>query len=186
MRKQIPLVEGWHVKELKGEPHDVAALAKEARSRDDSWLAARMHAQVHDILLAAGRIPDPHIGKNAAELLWIDWSDWAYACTFPTPDRASAPVFLHRKGLDTLAAVCLNGQLVGRYHNMFREHVADSFPPAPDRQSAPPIPQSLAPSEQWRPVTSIARGMPERITRLAMPAVRGAAVTTIHPSGFFL
>lgn len=125
MRKQISLVEGWHVKELKGEQHDVAALAQEARSPDDEWLAAQMPAQVHDILFAAGRIPDPHIGKNAAELVWIAWSDWAYACTFPTPDRASAPAFLHFKGLDTLAAVYLNGQLVGHYDNMFREHIAE-------------------------------------------------------------
>jgi hypothetical protein len=67
-RRQITLSDGWLVKQLDTDKPDVAALARESASPDKSWLTARMPAQVHDVLLAHGLIPDPHVGTNAAAL----------------------------------------------------------------------------------------------------------------------
>lgn len=67
-RRRLTLRDGWPVKQLETERPNIAALTRESASPDSTWLAASMPAQVHDVLLAHGRIPDPHIGTNAAAL----------------------------------------------------------------------------------------------------------------------
>jgi len=66
------------------------------------------------VLLAHGRISDPHVSKNAAECVWVARAGWAYACRFPTPPDAkgTAPVWLRFLGLDTLAKAYLNGRRI--------------------------------------------------------------------------
>ena len=110
-RTRIPLAENWHVRQLDGEP-DVAQLTREIAKPDDRWLATRIPAQVHDVLLKYGKIPDPRIGKNAAECTWVGERDWVYACTFRSPERNNGPVFLCFDGLDTLANAYLNGRRI--------------------------------------------------------------------------
>lgn len=66
LRRRVPLRDGWSVRQLDTDKPDVAALAREAISPDKSWMPARMPAQIHELLLARGLIPDPHIGTNAA------------------------------------------------------------------------------------------------------------------------
>ena len=125
MRRVIDLADGWRLKQVDPETPDVDALLDEAARPDASWLPCQVPAQVHEILLAHGRIPDPHVGKNAAEVTWIGWQDWAYACAFLSPDTGEGPAFLRCKGLDTLATAYLNGHRLGYYDNMFREWVRD-------------------------------------------------------------
>src|SRR4029079_16598642 len=72
-----------------------------------------------------GRISDPHVGKNAADSAWVGEKEWAYACQFASPARGGRVARLRFGGLDTLAAVYLNGQHIGRFDNMHREHVVD-------------------------------------------------------------
>lgn len=96
VRRQIRLRDGWLVKQLDSEkPEPVTA-------GDNSWLSARMPSQVHDVLLAHGRIADPHIGANAAACAWVGEKYWANVCRFPTPARGDGPAFLRFEGLDTL------------------------------------------------------------------------------------
>src|SRR5512141_1222530 len=131
-RRQIALREGWLVKQLETDKPDVAALARESASPDKSWLVAQMPAQVHDVLLAHGLIPDPHVGTNATASAWVGEKDWAYVCRFPTPENIRGPAFLRFEGLDTLADAFLNGAAIGHFENMFREHaveVRDRFAP---------------------------------------------------------
>lgn len=92
-----------------------------------------MPAQVHEVLLANGLIPDPHISKNAAECIWVGESDWVYGCRFPTPEAVRGPVFLRSEGLDTLVDIYLNGSLVASLDDMFLAHsieVSDRLAPA--------------------------------------------------------
>jgi hypothetical protein len=65
-RRQVLLRDGWLVKQLDSDKPDIAALMRESATPDKSWLAARMPAQMHEILLEHGLIADPHVGKNAA------------------------------------------------------------------------------------------------------------------------
>jgi beta-mannosidase len=132
-RRQITLRDGWLVKQLDTNKGDVAELSRESATPDKTWLPTRMPAQVHDVLLAHGVIPDPHIGKNAAASAWVGEKDWAYVCRFPTPENIHGQVFLRFEGLDTLTDTWLNGAPLGHFENMFREYaveVKDHLAPA--------------------------------------------------------
>ncbi len=128
MRSTHVLSDNWHIKQLDMDRTEIITLTREAAARDASWLAAPVFpAQVHEVLLAHGRIPDPHIGKNAAECAWVGENDWAYASTFSTPAEwaSGGPAFLRFGGLDTLAEAYLNGTLIGRFDDMFRQYAVD-------------------------------------------------------------
>jgi len=65
-RRRVPPRDDWLVKRLATDKPDLAAVTRESASPDGTWLPARMPAQAHDVLLAHGRIPDPHVGAGAA------------------------------------------------------------------------------------------------------------------------
>ena len=132
IRQRQVLKTGWLVKQLQGESHDIAALTVAAQRPDKTWLRTDMPNQVADVLLRYGRIPDPHVGKNAAACAWIWRQDWAYATTFATPVGVG-PVWLRLMGVDTIATVYVNEQEVGRCNNMFRRYefdVTDALAPS--------------------------------------------------------
>ncbi|WP_328608174.1 hypothetical protein OG943_03345 [Amycolatopsis sp. NBC_00345] len=110
MRKVLPL-DGWGVTET---------------GRDD-WLPAPVPGTVHEALLAAGRIPDPHLGTNEDDVQWVGERDWTYRCAFDLPDGfGGAPsVALCLDGLDTFATVTLNGSEILVCDNMFVPHRVD-------------------------------------------------------------
>ena len=87
----------------------------------DVWLPATVPGGVHTDLLAAGSIPDPFAGDNEKRVQWVGERDWEYRRTFTvTPElRTEDNLDLVCDGLDTLAAVWLNGQLLGETDNMF-------------------------------------------------------------------
>ncbi|MHC4742131.1 MAG: beta-mannosidase [Planctomycetota bacterium] len=124
-RKLITLTDNWHIKQLDSAKPDTEALLRQAVSSDNSWLPARMPAQVHDVLLEHGKISDPRIGKNAAESTWVAQKDWAYLCKFKSPPGVEGPAFLRFGGLDTLATVYLNGEKIGDFNNMYRTYSVD-------------------------------------------------------------
>jgi hypothetical protein len=124
VRTRQTLDKGWAIKQLEGEPPDIAALTQAAANPDDAWLAATMPAQVHEVLLARAAIPDPRIGKNAAESAWVGQKDWAYACQFVSP-AGDGPVLLRFAGLDTLATVYVNGEQAAQCDNMHRQYAVE-------------------------------------------------------------
>src|SRR5580692_9882909 len=103
------------------------------RFRDCSgseWLRAKVPGCVHTDLRRAGRIPDPRRGTNEAGLQWIDGRDWEYSAEFRIEGALldEEVVDLVADGLDTIAAVRLNGTLVARTENMFIGHRWDVRP----------------------------------------------------------
>jgi hypothetical protein len=125
MRRQIALSEGWTIHELGEEAAHPAAVLRCAGAREGQWFAATMPAQVHEILLAHGRISDPRWGKNAADSAWVAERDWLYAASFASPAPGRGPVWLRFLGLDTLVTAYLNGREIGRWDNMFRQWAAE-------------------------------------------------------------
>lgn len=105
--------------------------ARPERSRRE-WLPAQVPGGVHTDLLVAGRIPDPFVADNEKRVQWVAESDWEYRRTFTVDSDPSAGsgqallaedrIFLVCDGLDTLAEVTLNGQLLGKTDNMFRQY----------------------------------------------------------------
>lgn len=124
VRQQHVLKDNWYIKQLEAESHDIAALTQAALQPDTTWMPATMPQQVAEILFENGKIPDPHVRKNAAKCTWIWETDWAYATAFPTPQDAG-PVLLRFKGVDTVARIYINGKEAGRCNNMFRRYEFD-------------------------------------------------------------
>jgi len=94
------------------------------QAETDEWRAAEVPGSVHLDLLANGCIPDPFTGDNETHLQWVAEADWVYRLSFrPSLGIMSQDrVLLVCDGLDTLAALTLNGHELGRTDNMFRRY----------------------------------------------------------------
>jgi beta-mannosidase len=90
-------------------------------TRRSSWRAAVVPGCVHRDLLRHGQIPDPFWGTNEIGLQWIEERDWEYGASFTVPGSllAEEVVELVADGLDTVAAVSVNGREIARTDNMF-------------------------------------------------------------------
>lgn len=95
--------------------------------KESKWYKATVPGTVHTDLLANKLIPDPYYRDNESKLQWIDKADWEYRTTF----NVDAAVFAKKnielvfEGLDTYAAVFLNGKLILQADNMFRGWTVD-------------------------------------------------------------
>ncbi len=93
-------------------------------------MPAKVPGGVHTDLLAAGCIPDPFVADNEKRVQWVAESDWEYQTSFTCASEllAEEHIFLVCDGLDTLATVSLNGQVLGHTDNMFRQYRWDIKP----------------------------------------------------------
>lgn len=105
--------------------HDGWTLQPADSATDVRQVPATVPGCVHTDLQAAGVIPDPYLDRNEHELRWIGESDWRYTTTFNwnaadagQPER----VDLVCEGLDTIATVELNGEVVSRTRNAHRSY----------------------------------------------------------------
>ena len=90
---------------------------------EKEWLPATVPGGVHTDLLALGKIPDPFVADNEKKVQWIGETDWEYRYEFKVAPEVlkDAKQFLVCDGLDTLAEVSLNGKLLGKTDNMYRQ-----------------------------------------------------------------
>jgi beta-mannosidase len=91
--------------------------------RESGSIPAAVPGQVHTDLMASGLLDDPDIGFGEAEQMWIGHSTWRYTRSF-TWDPAGVPgarTELVADGLDTFAAVRLNGSEIA---NTTNQHIA--------------------------------------------------------------
>ncbi|MFE9957050.1 glycoside hydrolase family 2 protein [Micromonospora sp. NPDC005299] len=106
------LHEGWVLRAVAGPqvPPEVTGRA----------VPATVPGCVHTDLLAAGLIPDPYLDDNENRLGWIGRTDWVYETTVDRRPGDDERVDLVCAGLDTVAAVTVNGTEVGRTENQHR------------------------------------------------------------------
>jgi beta-mannosidase len=97
------------------------------QSETVDWFDASVPGGVYTDLLNAGEIPDPYYADNELDIQWVGKSDWVYRRTvtidkdFLDEDR----IRLRCAGLDTVATVRINGEIVGESANMHREYEFD-------------------------------------------------------------
>jgi beta-mannosidase len=99
-----------------------------ASSEEGPWIPAVVPGGVHESLVAAGTIGHPLFGDNEAAVRWVEDETWWYRTEFAAPGGALAADERWRlvaDGLDTVATVWLNGELVGGHANQFRPAVFD-------------------------------------------------------------
>lgn len=125
MKKQI-LNAGWTVRPVSN--------LENIPPRFHGAIPATVPGCIHTDLLRAGKIDDPYYGRVEETLRWIGQTDWKFETTF----SASAELLGHERidlacdGLDTIATIELNGQLVGRSENM---HAGPRFDVRPHLKS---------------------------------------------------
>ena len=87
------------------------------------WLPAQVPGHVHLDLVRAGVIADPFIRMNERGVQWVDDTDWVYETSFSTEEPPAGGLrFLKFHGLDTVARIELNGELLGESENMLVPH----------------------------------------------------------------
>jgi len=110
----ILLVDGWRFRE-------VPPVTEQAMT-EISWLPAQVPGHVHLDLMRAGVIPDPFNRLNERTVSWVDGTDWVYETVFHLDHPVAELAYLRFNGLDTVAEISLNGQLLGKTDNMFIPH----------------------------------------------------------------
>jgi beta-mannosidase len=86
-----------------------------------TWYKAVVPGTIHTDLINNKLIPDPFYSDNEKRLQWIGEMDWDYRTFFDLPKSfdASKPVLIKFDGIDTIAEIILNGEIVGSTDNMF-------------------------------------------------------------------
>lgn len=104
---------GWSLRSTAGPvPPEIAAVD----------VPATVPGTVHTDLLAAGLIVDPYLDANEHLLAWIGQADWSYTSTFDWRPDGHDRHELVFAGLDTVATVLLNGEVVAETRNQHRTY----------------------------------------------------------------
>lgn len=90
---------------------------------DRTWVGATVPGDVHSDLIKRGVIDHPYIGHNDLKCRWIETKEWWYRTSFVyRPEQEGERLELVFDGLDTYAAVYVNGLMLGSTDNMFIRH----------------------------------------------------------------
>ena len=112
------LTEGWTVRALNPQ-----VAPEELRAAITAGIPATVPGEVTLDLLAAGLIDEPFDGDNENHQQWIGDVDWQFETEFEWHANGQTRHDLVAYGLDTVATVMINGQLVGfsqNYHRSYR------------------------------------------------------------------
>jgi beta-mannosidase len=125
MSQRINLNDGWqiwHYPPGAGESQVISAPDFEPQG----WIPAIVPGDVHLDMTHAGLIADPMIDCNAEQCYWMEKEEWWYRSTFEVPAGATwQQAELYFGGLDTTAAIWLNGAPVGEHDNFFSQYTCD-------------------------------------------------------------
>lgn len=85
-------------------------------------LPASVPGSIHTDLMSQGLIPDPFLDDNERLLAWIGYCDWNYTCEFDWAGSNKSNTDLVFQGIDTVAAILLNGKKLADVANQHRSY----------------------------------------------------------------
>lgn len=92
-------------------------------AKETSWLPAAVPGTVHLDLMNHKVILDPFKDENEKKVQWVENEDWDYQTSFTVSSKElkSQNIDLVFDGLDTFSEIYLNGKLLKKTDNMFRQ-----------------------------------------------------------------
>jgi len=125
---ELLLTHGWKLFEesLDSGPEQ----ASEVPTLPESGFDVTLPCDVHMPLIAAGIIPEPLEGLQAADCLWVEDRSWWFLNRFEVSEAFldADRVLLSVEMADTCADFFVNGHFVGHHRNAFRAFEADVLP----------------------------------------------------------
>ncbi|MCL4507655.1 MAG: beta-mannosidase [Chloroflexi bacterium] len=112
--------------ELHDEPLN-ETISPDLVAQAPDWIAQPVPGDIHQGLMAAGRISDPLVGLNSFDCRWTEERAWWFRRRFPSEPGwlDSDAVELELNGLDANASIYLNGAHLGDQRSAFHPFTAD-------------------------------------------------------------
>ena len=92
---------------------------------DGSTFEIGIPGSVQDALIDSMVVPDPYLGCNELETLFIGKSDWAISREFELSIKRGCHYVLHLEKVDTIASLYINGEHVCSFDNEHRIYEPD-------------------------------------------------------------
>ncbi len=91
-----------------------------------NWIYAKVPGDVYTDLWRAGRLDDPHFGRNSLKAKWVPENEWWYKRQFDVPkEMIGKRIQLVFDGVDFGCDVWLNGEFLGTHKGMFSKFKFD-------------------------------------------------------------
>ena len=91
-----------------------------------NWIYAKVPGDVYTDLWRAGRLDDPHFGRNSLKAKWVPENEWWYKRQFDVPKEMNGKrIQLVFDGVDFGCDVWLNGSFLGSHEGMFSKFKFD-------------------------------------------------------------
>ena len=91
-----------------------------------NWIYAKVPGDVYTDLWRAGRLDDPHFGRNSLKAKWVPENEWWYKRQFDVPKEMNGKrIQLVFDGVDFGCDVWLNGNFLGTHEGMFSKFKFD-------------------------------------------------------------
>ncbi|GAA4947376.1 hypothetical protein GCM10023314_20860 [Algibacter agarivorans] len=91
-----------------------------------NWSFAKVPGDVYTDLWRAGRLDDPHFGRNSLKAKWVPENEWWYKRQFDVPkEMYDKHIQLVFDGVDFGCDVWLNGTFLGSHEGMFSKFKFD-------------------------------------------------------------
>ena len=104
--------------------------ARRVNAMSEGWIAQPVPGDIHQGLIAAGKIQEPLLGMNSYACEWTEKRSWWFRRKFEvSPEMLqSEQVELELNGLDCKAEIFLNGVQIGSHPSAFYPFVRDVLP----------------------------------------------------------
>ena len=118
--KADTMIRNWKLRDFAVGEGMTAGAATGATGLD--WIDATAPGDTYAALIEAGRLPHPFRGRHEHDVAWVRNREWWWRARLDVPPaQPGEKVELVFEGLDTFATIHLNGEVIGRTDNMFRE-----------------------------------------------------------------